>query len=152
LADNWTFVGVIDTDGFHTAELREMKGKDFQQVLLFADDFSIGVSTGPTPSTRQECDIQMSQLIYIDGEEVIANVLRITNPTPDPLSLELKIWLGLAGTTLPVLNLVLTAVWYCLPVSMWIWILCPCLSLTLGCHSAPMNSAAACSTRSPGGC
>lgn len=49
VADNWTFVGVIDTDGFQTAELREMKGKDFQQVLLFADDFSIGVSAGPSP-------------------------------------------------------------------------------------------------------
>ena len=43
LADNWAFVGVIDTDGFKSAELRELRGKDVQQVLLFADDFSIGV-------------------------------------------------------------------------------------------------------------
>jgi hypothetical protein len=28
-ADNWGFVGVIDTDGFLTAELRELRGKDF---------------------------------------------------------------------------------------------------------------------------
>ena len=42
-ADNWDFVGVIDTDGFYTAELREIRGKDWQQVLLFCDDFTIGV-------------------------------------------------------------------------------------------------------------
>ena len=41
LADNWAFVGVIDTDGFLTAELRELRGKDFQQVLLFCDSFTI---------------------------------------------------------------------------------------------------------------
>ena len=39
--DNWAFVGVIDTDGFLSAELRELRGKDSQQVLLFADDFTL---------------------------------------------------------------------------------------------------------------
>ncbi|MFC1858947.1 dockerin type I domain-containing protein [Thermodesulfobacteriota bacterium] len=43
-ADNWAFVGVIDEDGFLSAELRELRGKDFQQVLLFADDFHFAVS------------------------------------------------------------------------------------------------------------
>jgi hypothetical protein len=42
-ADGWTFVGVIDTDGFYSAELRELRGKDWQQVLLFCDDFTIGM-------------------------------------------------------------------------------------------------------------
>ena len=46
-ADNWVFVGVIDTDGFLSAELRELRGKDYQQVFLFADDFTIGVSAVP---------------------------------------------------------------------------------------------------------
>ena len=49
-ADNWAFVGVIDTDGFLSAELRELRGKDFQQVLLFTDDFTIqrsAVSASP---------------------------------------------------------------------------------------------------------
>jgi hypothetical protein len=50
LADNWAFVGVIDTDGFQTAEIRELRGKDTQQVLLFADDFSIGVTAIPVPA------------------------------------------------------------------------------------------------------
>jgi hypothetical protein len=46
-ADHSTFVGVIDTDGFLSAEVRELKGKDFQQVLLFADDFTLAVSSVP---------------------------------------------------------------------------------------------------------
>jgi len=50
LADNWTFVGVIDTDGFLTAEIRELRGKDSQQVNLFADGFSIGVTAIPVPA------------------------------------------------------------------------------------------------------
>lgn len=50
LADSWSFVGVIDTDGFFSAELRELKGKDFQQVLLFGDDFTIGISQVPVPA------------------------------------------------------------------------------------------------------
>jgi len=47
VADNWAFVGVIDTDGFLSAELRELRGKDFQQILLFADDFTIGTLPKP---------------------------------------------------------------------------------------------------------
>ena len=50
LADNWVFVGVIDTDGFQTAEIVELRGKDYQQVNLFADDFSIGVTAIPVPA------------------------------------------------------------------------------------------------------
>ncbi|MBW2231457.1 MAG: hypothetical protein JRH17_13805 [Deltaproteobacteria bacterium] len=42
-ADNWSFVGVIDSEGFSSAELRELRGKDYQQVLLFSDDFTIQV-------------------------------------------------------------------------------------------------------------
>ncbi|MBW2313687.1 MAG: hypothetical protein JRH10_05800 [Deltaproteobacteria bacterium] len=40
-ADQWAFVGVIDAAGFASVELRELRGKDFQQVLLFADEFTI---------------------------------------------------------------------------------------------------------------
>jgi hypothetical protein len=43
-ADNWTFIGVIDEEGFLTAELREIRGKDWQQVLMFCDDFTIGTA------------------------------------------------------------------------------------------------------------
>ncbi len=49
-ADSWTFAGVIDTDGFLSAELREVRGKDYQQVFLFADDFTIGISAVPVPA------------------------------------------------------------------------------------------------------
>lgn len=43
-ADSWAFVGVIDPAGFYSAELRELRGKDYQQVLLFSDDFTIQTS------------------------------------------------------------------------------------------------------------
>ena len=52
VADNWSFVGVIDEAGFRSAEVRELTGKDFQQVLLFSDDFTLAVdsATPPPPS------------------------------------------------------------------------------------------------------
>lgn len=53
-ADNWQFVGVIDPDGFSTAELRELRGKDYQQVLLFADVFTIGVAATSAADTDND--------------------------------------------------------------------------------------------------
>ena len=47
-ADDWAFVGVIDADGFSSAELRELRGKDYQQVYLFADDFTIQTAAAAT--------------------------------------------------------------------------------------------------------
>jgi len=34
-------------DGFLSAELRELRGKDYQQIFLFADDFTIGTLPKP---------------------------------------------------------------------------------------------------------
>ena len=48
--DNWSFIGVIDVDGFKSAELRELSGKDFQQVRIFNDDFTVGVTAVPIPA------------------------------------------------------------------------------------------------------
>lgn len=49
-ADNWVFVGVIDPGGFRRAELRELRGKDYQGVLMFCDDFTIATATAaPAP-------------------------------------------------------------------------------------------------------
>jgi len=48
-ADNWAFVGVIDPAGFSSAELRELRGKDTQQVNLFTDDFTIRRSAPAVP-------------------------------------------------------------------------------------------------------
>ncbi len=71
LADNWAFVGVIDTAGFQSAELRELRGKDAQQVLLFADDFSIGVAAVPGPTV-----VDLSGTIKTsDGVDICAMVL-----------------------------------------------------------------------------
>lgn len=49
-ADNFMFVGVIDEAGFFVAELRELRGKDFQQVLLFADDFTLATAVPLPPA------------------------------------------------------------------------------------------------------
>lgn len=46
----WTFVGVIDTDGFTSAEIRELRGTDADQKLIFGDSFTIGVSAVPIPA------------------------------------------------------------------------------------------------------
>ena len=48
--DNFAFVGVIDAAGFFVAELRELRGKDTQQVLLFADDFTLATAVPLPPA------------------------------------------------------------------------------------------------------
>jgi hypothetical protein len=44
----WTFVGVIDTNGFSSAEILELSGKDYQQEFIFGDKFSIGMTADAT--------------------------------------------------------------------------------------------------------
>jgi len=48
--DIWGFIGVIDTAGFNTAEVRELSGKDEQQNNLFADDFTIASTETLVPA------------------------------------------------------------------------------------------------------
>lgn len=48
--DGFAFIGVIDDAGFLVAELRELRGKDFQQVLLFADDFTLAAAVPLPPA------------------------------------------------------------------------------------------------------
>ena len=52
-------------------------------------------TTVPVPA--QECDIQMNQATYIDGDTVTANVFRIANQTTNPIATEMKVWLGAPG-------------------------------------------------------
>lgn len=60
----------------------------------------------PLPPTRAECDIEMSQATYVDGETMTANVFRYANLTSSPVALEWKVWLGVPGLApVPVLNL-----------------------------------------------
>ena len=51
----------------------------------------------PLPPTRPECDIQLSQAAYIDGETVTADVFRFANLTAAPMRLETKVWLAVPG-------------------------------------------------------
>lgn len=43
------------------------------------------------------CSIELSQSTYVDGETVIADVIRISNPTASAIATEIKIWLGVPG-------------------------------------------------------
>lgn len=51
----------------------------------------------PPPPTRAECDIQMSQQTYIDGETARADSILFTNMTGAAVSVEWKIWLIVPG-------------------------------------------------------
>ena len=53
-----------------------------------------------------ECEFQLSQASYVDGETVTADVFHFANLTPDPVATEIKIWLAVPGIpTLSVTNL-----------------------------------------------
>jgi hypothetical protein len=63
----------------------------------------------PTTAPVLECDIQMSQASYVDGETVTANVLRLGNHRPMAVRTEIKIWLGVPTSgAVPIANLVAT--------------------------------------------
>lgn len=73
VANDWSFIGVIDADGFSSAELLELRGKDFQQVLLFADDFKIGVvSAVPVPAAAWLFGSGLLGLIGVARRKIIA--------------------------------------------------------------------------------
>ena len=40
----------VNANDFKSAELRELSGKDFQQVRIFNDDFTVGVTAVPIPA------------------------------------------------------------------------------------------------------
>jgi hypothetical protein len=90
----WQFYGVIDTNGFNKADIKEISGTQGDNNFIWADDFTIGaISTGSSPL----CDIQMNQATYTDGDTITANVFRIANLTAALLALEWKVWLGVPG-------------------------------------------------------
>ena len=49
---------------------------------------------GDPPSPVAECDIQLNQLTYVDGDTVTADVYRYANLTSLPIALEAKVWRG----------------------------------------------------------
>ncbi|GAB5451262.1 MAG: hypothetical protein Hals2KO_15900 [Halioglobus sp.] len=68
-ADSWSFVGVIDTEGFFSAELRELRGKDYQQVYLFADAFVVGVAKNDADGDGVPDDEDYYPDISLDGRQ-----------------------------------------------------------------------------------
>lgn len=55
---NWTFVGVIDTNGFTTAEILELRGADYDQAFIWGDTFTIGVSAVPDSDADGIVDLE----------------------------------------------------------------------------------------------
>ncbi len=43
---------------------------------------------------RVGCEIELSQDTYVDGDTIMANVFRLSNPTAERVALEVKVWLG----------------------------------------------------------
>lgn len=114
LADNWSFVGVIDTGGFLTAELRELKGKDYQQVLLFTDDFTIQMAAATVQAGDFDGDgdvdgrdflfwqIDPNVRLLSDWETNYGTVppLASSAAVPEPRVLLLSLMAGLVGVSL----------------------------------------------------
>lgn len=70
--------------------------------ILNSGDYQVNLSclVGPCPGIippRPECNIELSQTSYIDGETVTANVFRYANNTGAAVALEWKGWLGVPG-------------------------------------------------------
>ena len=78
VADNWSFVGVIDEAGFLSAEVRELTGKDFQQVLLFSDDFTLAVDDGTPPAPLPAGSLQFSATVFSVLESSATVMITVT--------------------------------------------------------------------------
>lgn len=74
------------SDGFPLEQaLQPMVNGSFDTFITKIGD--VGLPAVPI------CDIQMSQSSYSPGEVATANIVRQVNPGPQPVALEIKIWL-----------------------------------------------------------
>ncbi len=62
----------------------EMSNANYGRLVANAIDWA-----GQAPG----CDIQLNKTSFINGEQVIAQVMRLTNPSAVPLPIELGTWL-----------------------------------------------------------
>ena len=79
----------------------ELRGEDSPVGLTYADigiyqtNFSFEII--PNPVETPQCELEMSQATYVDGETVTAQVFRFSNTTDSAVATEIKIWLGVPG-------------------------------------------------------
>jgi len=92
------------SNGTSLSDIPVVAGDDLVLEFISPTSFAtfIGIDfvvtlNNPTPVITPQCDIQMSQATYIDGETITADVFRIANLTGAPVSTEIKIWLGVPG-------------------------------------------------------
>ncbi len=81
----WQFFGVIDTNGFTRAEIRDSSGTLDDQNLLWADDFTIAVANTPPVNTTPMAKAGTDQSVLL-GDEVILDGSGSTDADGDPLS------------------------------------------------------------------
>lgn len=85
-----------EESGTYSLSLREL-GADETGNYEFALQCLFGPCPTELPSARPVCDIQMSQDFYAIGEIVTADVIRLANPGPEPVAVEVKIWHDVEG-------------------------------------------------------
>jgi hypothetical protein len=68
-------------------------------LLLLASGFNNVLAEPVGSNANLDCDIQLNQVNYNDGETVTVDVLRIANLTGASQALEIKIWLGVPGVS-----------------------------------------------------
>ena len=69
------------------------------------DAFVAKIGIGPVPVGPPFLEIEMSQESYVNGETVTATVFRLTNPTVEPVALELKVWVRINDCLISAFNL-----------------------------------------------
>ena len=75
------------------------------EIASLFGNFNIRFTAGSTPSDGPRCTVRMSRPGYNVGDIVSASLLRVENPLPDPVFVELKMWLRLPdGSLIPARN------------------------------------------------
>jgi len=68
----WQFYGVIDTNGFSVADIKEKSGTQDDNNNIWADDFTIGATTPPAGS------LQFSAPTYNVAENATSMTITVT--------------------------------------------------------------------------
>ena len=66
------------------------------------DNLALDTELPPVPIL----DIQLGQASYVNGETVTASVFQLANPTTEPVTVELKAWIGTPIPGLPALSVI----------------------------------------------
>ncbi len=80
----------IDDTGEKWFLYREEGGNEPFDIVMSPYEPLRQIDLEPKP----ECEIELSQDTYVDGDTIMASVFRLSNPTAERVALEVKVWLG----------------------------------------------------------